>query len=279
MGWFERHAAGRDPREVSREQGRYVRAAGVDRALEALAGPYGVRRFLVRFAVRGARVRVTALEAIPLSWGGGPPPADPSAQLRSRLEQALGRLHTNMASGPRWSRGAASFLRDARGGASLRLVFDEDADEARLDDLPMPPKPGHPLEAPETRDLFAAWEHGMVAIHQRSARFPQDHAAWEIEGDWLTLHYGGDPDEGEQPTRTERRRCQVLATYSPKAGELTWQCAPLFEEAVFSRKSFPSTFDAAMQVGLLAAARIGADLLLALSTDERGTVLTVAVRA
>lgn len=279
MGWFERQAAGRDPQEVSREHGRYVRAAGVDRALQALAGPFGVRRFLVRFSVRGARVRVTAVEAIPLSWGGGPPPADPSGDNRAQLEKALARLHANMAMGSRWTRGAASFLRDARGAATLRLVFDDDADDSRLDDLSMPPKPGHPLEAPETRELFATWEHGMVAVHQRSARFPQDHAAWEIEEDRLTLHYGGDPDEGEQPTRTERRRCKVLATYSPVAGELAWQCDPLFEEAVFSWKRFPSTFDAAMQVGLLAAARIGADLLLALSTDEHGTVLTVAVRA
>lgn len=279
MGWFERQATGRDPREVSREHGRYVRAAGVDRALEALAGPFGVRRFLVRFSTRGARVRVTAVEAIPLSWGGGPPPADLGAELRGRLEQALARLHTNMASGPRWSRGAASFLRGARDGATLRLVFDEDADQATLDDLPMPPKPGHPLEGAETRDLFAAWEPAMLEIHRRSSRFSQDYAAWEIEGDRLTLHFGGDPDAGERPSRTEHRRCQVLATYSPASGELSWQTAPLFEEPLFAWKAFPATFDAAMQVGLLAAARIGADLLLALAVDDRGTVLTVAVRA
>lgn len=277
MGWFERQSAGRDPRAVSREHGRYVRAAGVDRALEALAGPYGVRRFLVRFATRGARVRVTAVESIPLSWGGGPPQDDPGAQLRSRLEAALHRLHLNMAGQARWSRGAASVVRGARGDASVRLVFDEDADQATLDELPMPPKPGHPLEAAETRRLFMEWEPSMVALHHRSAQFPQDHAAWEIDGDRLTLHYGGDPDEGERPERSAERRCQVLATFSPASGEFAWQVEAPFSEVLFTWESFPATFDAAMQVSLLAAARMQAQALLALPLDDNGRTLTVAV--
>ena len=279
MSWFERQARGRDPDAVSREHGRYLRAAGVDRALEQLAGPFGVRRFLLHFEARGARVRVRAIDAIPLAWGGGPPPPDPTGGARKAVEVALTRLHLNMSTGPRWGRGAASYLRDARGDASIQLVFDDDADDASLDLLPMPPRPGHPLEVPETRALVAHWEPAMAELHAASARMGRGHDAWEIQDDRrLLLHFGGDPDEGPPPTETRRRRCQVLGTFDPRTGLFTWRTdGPLFDEKVFGWDAFPATWAAATELALLAAARLGAAWLLVEPVGEHGMVLMAAV--
>ena len=73
MSWFARQAQTSTPEKVTRDQGRYLRAAGVDRALDQWAGPYGVRRFVVRFA------------------DGGPVPAthqrDPHASIQEPLRE------------------------------------------------------------------------------------------------------------------------------------------------------------------------------------------------
>ena len=222
MSWFERQARGRDPGEVSSEHARYIRAAGVDRALAELSGPFGVRRYLVRFAARGARVRVSSIDAVPLAWGGGPPASDPRGTLRAQLEKALSRLHANMASGPAWARGAAGVVRDAKGQIDIRLVFDEDADQAALDDL-RAPRPGHPLEAPETLHLLAQWAPAIADLHARSARAGDDWSGWDVKDDRvLLLHYGGGPGGDAPPSRTERHDCRTLATYSPRSGA-TWR--------------------------------------------------------
>ncbi len=281
MSWFERQARGRDPEAVSKEHARYLRAAGVDRALDTLSGPYGVRRFLVHFAARGARVRVSAVDAIPLGWGGGPPPPDPTGKARAELERALTRLHANMATGPRWEQGAVGYVRDARGQATVMAVFDEDAEKASLEDLPPPPKPGHPLEEPETRALIAQWEPAMAELHARSSKVAPTWAAWEIKEDrQLFLYFGGDPDEGPPPTETRRAPCQVLATFEPRWGRFTWRAAsPLFSERLFGWDSFAATWDAANEVTLLAAARMQARWLFMQPIDDAGGVIFAAVFA
>ena len=91
MGWFERQLEGRAPEDVEKEHGRYLRAAGVDRAIDALNGPYGVRRYIIRFGENEGRVRVSDIEAVPLSCGGGPPPFGeldpPHASVEGRQDQ------------------------------------------------------------------------------------------------------------------------------------------------------------------------------------------------
>lgn len=278
MSWFERQARGRDPGEVSSEHARYIRAAGVDRALAELSGPFGVRRYLVRFAARGARVRVSSIDAVPLAWGGGPPASDPRGTLRAQLEKALSRLHANMASGPAWARGAAGVVRDAKGQIDIRLVFDEDADQAALDDL-RAPRPGHPLEAPETLHLLAQWAPAIADLHARSARAGDDWSGWDVKDDQvLLLHYGGGPGGDAPPSRTERHDCRTLATYSPRSGDFTWRTdGPLFDEKVFGWEAFPATWDASMELALLAAARLQAARLFVQPVDDYGMVLMVAV--
>jgi hypothetical protein len=278
VGWFERQCSGRDPGEVSKEHARYVRAAGVDRALDELAGPFGVRRFLVRFSLRGAAMRLDSVDAMPLNWGGGPPPEDPSGRVRARLEATLGRLHRNMATGPAWSRGAISYVRDAQGRTEVQLSFDDDADDTRLDALPLPGPPGHPLEDPGTEHMMRAWEGPMAEVQVRSAAVTPDWDEWEVIDDHtLVLYWGGGP-EGPPPTDTRRARCRTLATYQPRWSRFTWRTGdPLFEDAVFSVEFFPATFDAAVELALVAAARLQARWLFVQPYDESGSVLMVAV--
>ncbi len=278
MSWFQVQAQGRDPAEVVREHARYVRAAGVDRALDALAGPYGVRRFLVHFAVRGARVRVESVSAIPLAWGGGPPPEDPSGQARAKLEQALGRLHRNMSTGPSWGRGAVSYVRDAQGRTELQTSFDDDADDAGVDALPVPGPPGHPLEDPQTVRLLDAWEGPLMDLRNRTAAVTPDWDEWEVVDDrQLVLYWGGGPD-GPPPTRSRRLRCRTLATFEPRWSRFTWRTErALFPEAVFGAAFFPATFDAAIELAAVAAARMDAAWLFAQPYDDTGSLLLVAV--
>ena len=66
MGWFDRQLDGREPEALEDEIGRLVRAAGVDRCLHTICGPYGVRRFVIRFELKGDRVTLTDLETHPL---------------------------------------------------------------------------------------------------------------------------------------------------------------------------------------------------------------------
>ena len=61
MSWLERNANffQQDPLE---EVGRYVRAAGVDRALNEFSGVFGVRRFVLHFMRQNGKVVVHQVE-------------------------------------------------------------------------------------------------------------------------------------------------------------------------------------------------------------------------
>ena len=253
MGWFERQLAGSNESAVLAAQGRYIRAAGVDRALEGLAGPFGVRRFLVHFAQRGARVRVLELEALPLQWGGGPPPPDPSGSRQEELERALTRLHRNMSVGPRWERGVIGFVRDRDGHSALFPLFDEDAELAELSNLPLPPPPGHPLEDPAYRALLASEEHHMLEVHART-HHTGGWDLWQISGDRLRLSYGP-----EQRTH----RCFALGLFMTRHGRFMWQNEqPLPGKLpAFQERSIPADWGAVHELALLATAQLRADWL------------------
>ena len=65
MGWFDRQLDGREPEALDDELGRLVRAAGVDRCLHTICGPYGIRRFVIRFELKGDRVGLVQLMPFP----------------------------------------------------------------------------------------------------------------------------------------------------------------------------------------------------------------------
>jgi len=157
---------------VELEHGRFLRAAGVGAALDALSGAFGVRRYVVRFGESDGRVRVSGVDTVALGCGGGPPPADPKGERIAKLEKALTALHRNMSTGPRWETGAIAVLRNAENVTDILPLFDEDAAEARLADLPNPGPPGHPLETPvQTGTVGSACDWFMGDFNFRPSLF------------------------------------------------------------------------------------------------------------
>ena len=285
MTWFERQAQGRPEAEVAREHARYLRAAGVDHALDSLAGPFGLRRFLVGFAARPAgggrhQVELTEILSMPLAKGGGPPPADPSGEHQPALARALTRLHANMAVGPAWTHGVVGYTRDSRGRTQLYPLFDEDSEAARLDMLPVPSGPGHPLEQPTYQRLVANWEARMAAVHARSSHVRPDWDQWTVDGDTLSLSY--DRVEGIQaePRWREVRHfpCHALATFFPARERFTWQTSRRpGGGAPFAEGEVVADWAAAHEISLLAAAVVGAAWLFAGEFGEHEELLYVAV--
>jgi len=271
MTWFERQQNGRSPDEVELEHIRFLRAAGVDRALEAFSGSYGVRRYVVRFGEAKGQVRVSQVEAVALSCGGGPPAADPTGERVQRLEQSLTALYRNMSTGPRWETGAIAVLRNAEGDTDVLPLFDEDASEAKLADLPNPGPPGHPLETPEYINLLASHEAQMAAVHSETAGLGRTWSEWSVDEEDSRL-------ELVFESGVRHYKCRPLATFEPRRNRFRWEVGePLFPDDVFSWAEFSADLDPAIELCMLATARIGAVWLFIQVFDEDGSVVLVAV--
>jgi hypothetical protein len=271
MTWFERQLNGRSPEEVELEHGRFVRAAGVGPAIDALSGTYGVRRYVVRFGEAEGRVRISELETVMLSCGGGPPAPDPTGEKVAGLEKALTSLHRNMSTGPKWETGAIAVLRNAEGATDILPLFDEDAAAARLAELPNPGPPGHPLETPEYHQLVAQHEAQMAAVHGETVRLGRTWSEWSVTEDDQSL-------ELVFESGARRYRCQTLATFEPAKHWFQWEVEqPLFPDDVFSWVGFHSDFDPAIELGMLATARLGATWLFVQAFDADGSVVLAAV--
>lgn len=160
MSWFDRRR-GDEPSEVA-----YARLAGlmersgVNDVLVRACGRPGLRRFVVRFERRGARVRVGPVDSRPLAEGGGPPPAfDPVA-----LEAAVERLATGLRAPWSLDRGAFGIVRDGDGAVEIAARFDEDADGYGLADLRTPRGEAHPLDHPAWTKALRDWSARMATI-------------------------------------------------------------------------------------------------------------------
>ena len=255
MGWFERQLAGRAPEELEDEIGRYVRASGVDRCLQTLCGPYGVRRFVIRFEWAGDRVVLTDLETHPLPQGGGPPDPRGAEEGIQPLEAAVNRLYSNMVGTLPWTRGAVAVLRDALDAFEIMPLFDDDADESTLADLGVPEGPGHPLESHGYRDMVAAHEAQMGAVHAETSRRRGSWTGWDISSDDKTLVLSQGSGETRHPVR-------VLGTFHPSTGRFAWAMEqPPFDEHLYTTRSFSATLDTVMELGLVTTARLGATWL------------------
>ena len=272
MSWFERNEA-KIPGELIHELARYIRAAGVDRALQEYSGAFGVRRFMIRFSYVAGRVSVSAMDTLPLQIGGGPPPADQGGRRKKKVEAALTRLYHNMFSTLGWTHGAIGFLRNADNQHSVVPFFDEDAVQAQLSVLPTP-KQGHPLEAPAYRKLVGSMEAQLAPVMARTQAVSPEWDLWEINGSQLHLIFGSE----ENPSDVLQRRCKVLATFSLRQKQWKWQVSePLFSEEVFCWESIILSFDSAMELGLLSTARLGADWLFVSEVEEGDLTLFVSV--
>ena len=271
MGWFERQLGGREPEELEDELGRFVRASGVDRAITTICGPYGVRRFVIRFERRGDAITLTELETHPLPAGGGPPDPQGAEEGIQPLEAAINRLHRNMSTRLPWDRGAVAVIRDALDQLEILPLFDDDADDAALADLGIPEGPGHPLEGHPYREMVAAQEAGMAAVHAETSRRRGSWTGWEISQDNKTLvldHRSG----------TSRLKTGVLGTFHPSSGKFAWATeAPPYEEPLFTTASFSATFDTVVELGMATTARLGAARLVIEKLGDGDDIVLAAV--
>ena len=214
----------------------------------------------------------------PCEWEEDLLPPDLNGQRMEALSQALGRLYratTSTSQG--WHRGAIGYTRDARGKVHLYPLFDDETDGARVDKLPMPGPPAHPLETPEYLRLRESLIAPCRQIHARSYNRGQDWEDWEIKDDTQLLLHLAFKSDGS-PERSRTHSCQVLGTFEPTWNRFTWRTEqPLFTEQVFNLGDFGATYDAAMELALVTAARLGAEWLFVQPIDDRDTVLLVAV--
>ena len=271
MGWFDRQLDGREPEELEDEIGRFARASGVDRALLKMCGPYGVRRFVIRFERQGDHVVLTDLETHPLPYGGGPPDPRGAEEGVQPLEAAINRMHRNMVTGMSWERGAVAVIRDAQDRVEMIPLFDDDADEAVLGDLGIPEGPGHPLESYEYKEMVAAHEAAMASVHAETSRRRGSWTAWDITEDdrTLVLNQGGG---------SSRCQVRVLGTFHPTAGRFAWATdGALFEEDLYTTRSFSATLDVVMELGMVTTARLGASWLFLEKIGEKEDIVLASV--
>ena len=271
MGWFDRQLDGREPEALDDELGRLVRAAGVDRCLHTICGPYGIRRFVIRFELKGDRVVLTDLETHPLPQGGGPPDPRGAEEGIQPLEAAINRLYINMVGNMPWSRGAVAVLRDAFDAFEILPLFDDDADAAVLADLGVPEGPGHPLESYEYRDTVAAHEAQMAAVHAETSRRRGSWTDWSISSDDRTLVLTQSSGETRHPIR-------VLGTFHPSTNRFAWatDSAP-FDELLYTTRSFSATLDTVMELSLVTTARLGGTWLFLEKFGEGDDIVLGAV--
>ena len=125
---------------------------------------------------------LTDLETHPLPQGGGPPDPRGAEEGIQPLEAAVNRLYRNMVGTMPWTRGAVAVLRDSFDAFEILPLFDDDADEAALADLGVPEGPGHPLESYGYREMVAAHESQMAAVHAETSR-RRGGTDWTISAD------------------------------------------------------------------------------------------------
>lgn len=272
MSWVEQnkhHFQGDPGIEIS----RFLCAAGVDRALDHLSGPFGVRRFLVYFERQGRRILIQNIETLGLPNGGGAPPPDPNRQRMEVLEQALWRLHLNMSTGAAWKTGCLGFVRNCDNQQSIVPFFGEDREMADLSLLPVPPE-SHPLETPQYKRMLGSMEAQIEPVWSRTSTVSPEWDYWDVTGDELRLIFG----TMEFPSEIRTHRCTVLATFSIRSRTWTWQVErPLFDEEIFCWMEFLATWDAAMELGVFCTARVGANWLFSGQLGDGDSSLLLAV--
>jgi len=178
MSWFDRYRGDTPAAEAAAHLDGHTHGSGLVAALARACGRPGLRRFVVRFEVRGSRIRLGTVEAVPLAEGGGPPPAwDPVA-----VEGALLGLRNRLLPAWRFGRGALGVVRDADGTLDLALRFDDDAESFGLADLRPPAGPPHPLDHPAWQRAVAEWQGRIAALRWLDAT-----EGWRLEGGTLEV--------------------------------------------------------------------------------------------
>ncbi len=219
MSWFDRCRGDEDAEEAHARLSKLIETSGVQDALVRACGRPGLRRFVVRFEVRGARVRFDPPDTEELAEGGGPPPAFDAAALEGALLRMRGRLRRPWG----FDRGAFGVVRDGDGEVSLTIRFDEDTPELTLGALRMPTGEPHPLDHPSWVRAVRDWASRMAALTWMA---PTGDWAWEdalvVDGNpvaaeliavWRNGHYDWmlDAPVGDEPPLCEPRLDVSLA--------------------------------------------------------------------
>lgn len=258
MPWFDRAVAGTDPKLAYRELAGVVERAGLVAALDAASGPFGLRRFVVRFELKSGRARVTRVDTERLPAGGGPPTA-----LEARaaaIESALTEVHRALSARHPFTRGAAAFLRGADGVPELSLRLDDDADRLRLADLGPPPGESHPCEHPAYLAALGDW----------AARMEPLRASWQV-------HRGGGWSFGAGRLHRDAREtpATAIARWHPTQWRWEWLLAvPAADEPPMVEPEFSADLAMAMDLALYAAARLGCGGVFQ-GEDDTGRVVFV----
>jgi hypothetical protein len=261
MPWFDRAVAGSDAKAAYRELAAAVQASGLVAALDAASGPFGLRRFIVRFDVRGGRARVSAVDSERLPAGGGPPAAFEARA--AAVEAALTALHRGLSARFPFARGAAAFVRGAEGAPALSLRLEEDADLLRLSDLDTPAGPAHPCESPAYLAALGDWAGRMEPIRAR----------WSVDRGG-----GGSFSEGRLHANERDAPAAALATWHPGQSRLEWLLeSPAGEEAPMVEPELSADLAMAMDLVLYAAARLGCTGMFQ-GEDETGRVVFVGIQ-
>jgi hypothetical protein len=268
MAWFDRHLGAEDPRAAWERLGKLVDAAGLPAAVDAASGPRGLRRYVVRFEVRGGAPRVVGLEGETLRGGGGPPTPAAFDANAAGVQSALATLRARL--GP-WAfdRGAMGVVRHASGELELTFRFDEDAEELKLADLPQPEGQGTPTEDPAYLRALAAWESRITVVRGRwtVARATD---TWSLAEGRLTL-------TNDAGVRTQR--AEPIATWSAENGLFTWLLAkPVADEAPFVEPELTLEIGGAMELAVFAAARMGCSGLFQGEIEGGGATLFAGTR-
>lgn len=269
MSWFDRNRGEIAVAEAWARLNEVVEQSRLGAAVQLASGPYGLRRFVVRFEVRGGRPRVTDLESEPLSKGGGPPNAASFAANVGAIEAALGQILRRFPTPFTWDRGALGVVRGSE-GFSLSFRFDEDADAYRLAELPYPTGEPHPLEEPAYVAALAAWERRIDPVRARWLS-PGREDTWTLDQNRLTI---------SGPAGNRVLGVDPVAIYWPRGSRFEWLVeTPVGEEAPFVEPVLTVEASGAMELAVFAAARMKrVGVFQAEIGGEKGEILFAALR-
>jgi len=248
-----------------------LQQAGVYDAVFNICGPFGVRRFVVRFESKGHTIDITEIETLPLQYGGGAPQATTPQNMKI-LKQTLKTLKHKMSGWATWEQGVLGVVRNCDNEMQVIPFFDSDVEGISVEHLPTPPQ-GHPLEDRAYLHLKASVQAQLEPVFMNTNAISHDWKEWEIDENILTLVY-----EDDIESTVERKRCQVLATLD-QDGVWAWQVSePLFSEEVFCWEYFLCDWDSAVELGMVCVARLnGTWLFYSLVSTDPQVTLFVAV--
>ncbi len=270
MSWFDRSRGEEGAAEAWARLDAAVEHSAVASALHTASGNTGLRRYVLRFELRGGRPRVTGVDAEPLPNGGGPPTPTAFAANVGAVESALTALRRRLPPPFTFERGAVGVLRDGAGELALSFRFEEDADVYSLSELPIPTGAGSPVEDPAYLRALALWEARIAPVRSRWL-MPDAGEAWALDGAHITL---------TGPAGTRRLGVDPIALYWPRGQRFEWLLEkPLADEAPFVEPVLTLEMNGALELAVFAAARMKrVGVFQAEIEGEKGEILLAALR-